>query len=338
MKARSVLGLRPAEAEGEADPSRHCERSEAIHLKGSGGGMDCFVASLLATTTGDTAGDPNEPPLRSDAFTRRGPGHRQGGLLFLPRALLHRASLRADVLAGLARRGSGGEASGRRRGKREAARRQRAAAAPEVARRLGRPAGVAPRPRSDARHRQRHLRPGPLGQVRPRLPRDHDLRLVPVAVCDQARLGARAAGRAHDLARRLSAGDLGRRRHDRPRRRRDPDRRPPEARRRDVAEPPRRRQRLVRFDALFAAQRQAKGRDRHRHAAPARGRSRRPRLEAGRLGRGLLSGGRRRGRGARHRVRRSRARARSGVRRAKRSIRRASRYPRSNAFAPTSAR
>ncbi len=63
MSARTALGLRPAEAEGEADPSRHCERSEAIHLKGSGGGMDCFVASLLATTTGDTAGDPNEPPL-----------------------------------------------------------------------------------------------------------------------------------------------------------------------------------------------------------------------------------------------------------------------------------
>ena len=65
MKARSVLGLRPAEAEGEADPSRHCERSEAIHLKGSGGGMDCFVASLLATTTGDTAGDPPEPPSKA---------------------------------------------------------------------------------------------------------------------------------------------------------------------------------------------------------------------------------------------------------------------------------
>ncbi len=64
MKARSVLGLRPAVAVGaSAGPSRHCERSEAIHLKGSGGGMDCFVASLLATTSGDTAGDPSEPPL-----------------------------------------------------------------------------------------------------------------------------------------------------------------------------------------------------------------------------------------------------------------------------------
>ena len=68
-----------------------------------------------------------------------------------------------------------------------------------------------------------------------------------------------------------------------------------------VAEPPRRRQRLVRLDALFAAQRQAEGRDRHRHAAPARGRSRRPRARPGRLGGRLVSGRRRRGRGARDR-------------------------------------
>ncbi len=68
--ARPPLGLRPAEdpSAGPQDvhldapstaPSRHCERSEAIHLKGSGGGMDCFVASPgapdpgVAMTTGD---------------------------------------------------------------------------------------------------------------------------------------------------------------------------------------------------------------------------------------------------------------------------------------------
>ncbi len=61
--ARPPLGLRPAEAEApSAGPSRHCERSEAIHLKGSGGGMDCFVASpraldpRVAMTTGDGGG------------------------------------------------------------------------------------------------------------------------------------------------------------------------------------------------------------------------------------------------------------------------------------------
>ncbi len=118
---------------------------------------------------------------------------------------------------------------------------------------------------------------------------------------DPARFAARAPGRARDDPRGLSARDLGRRRADRPRRRRHPDRRPAEADRRHVAEPPRRRQRLVRLDALFAAQRQAEGGDRHRHAAPARGRSRRPRARPGRLGRRLVSGRRRRGRGARDR-------------------------------------
>ena len=61
--ARPPLGLRPAEAEvASAGPSRHCERSEAIHLKGSSGGMDCFVASpraldpRVAMTTGDGGG------------------------------------------------------------------------------------------------------------------------------------------------------------------------------------------------------------------------------------------------------------------------------------------
>src|SRR5208337_3877681 len=72
--ARPPLGLRPAEdpSAGPQDvhldapstaPSRHCERSEAIHLKGSGGGMDCFVASLLAMTTGD--GEAGRSPTAS---------------------------------------------------------------------------------------------------------------------------------------------------------------------------------------------------------------------------------------------------------------------------------
>ena len=95
---------------------------------------------------------------------------------FLVRCV-RRASCRAELFAGLARRGSGGEASGRGRGPGEAAHRQRAAAASEVARRFGRPAGVAARPRSDAQRRQRHLRPGPVGKIRPRLPGDHDIAL-----------------------------------------------------------------------------------------------------------------------------------------------------------------
>ena len=127
-----------------------------------------------------------------------------------------------------------------RRGKGEAAHRQRAAAASEIAHRLGRAAGLAPRPRSDARHRQRHLRPGPLGQIRPRLPDDHGVGLVPALFRDPPRFAPRAAGRARDHRGRLSPGDLGRRRAHRPRRRRDHHRRPAEAGRRDVAEPPRR--------------------------------------------------------------------------------------------------
>ena len=35
---------------GGARAYRHCERSEAIHFGGSGGDVDCFVASLLAMT------------------------------------------------------------------------------------------------------------------------------------------------------------------------------------------------------------------------------------------------------------------------------------------------
>ena len=31
-------------------PRRHCERSEAIPMTGESGGMDCFVAALLAMT------------------------------------------------------------------------------------------------------------------------------------------------------------------------------------------------------------------------------------------------------------------------------------------------
>src|SRR5258707_10705733 len=47
-------GSSPREATRVADsrckqPGRHCERSEAIHVS-TCGGMDCFVASLLAMT------------------------------------------------------------------------------------------------------------------------------------------------------------------------------------------------------------------------------------------------------------------------------------------------
>ena len=85
------------------------------------------------------------------------------------------------------------------------------------------------------------------------------------------------------------------------------------------------RQRLVRLDALSAAQRQGEGRDRHRHAAPARGRSRRPRARLGRLGGRLVSGDRRRGRDA---CRRDAARTRAFRRAAGEAlIRRASRFP-----------
>ncbi len=42
--------------------TRHCERSEAIHLSAYGT-MDCFVASLLAMTSYRTTPDEN-PALR----------------------------------------------------------------------------------------------------------------------------------------------------------------------------------------------------------------------------------------------------------------------------------
>ena len=96
--------------------------------------------------------------------------------------------------------------------------------------------------------------------------------------------GRRCASSIDD-ERRVPAGDLGRRGADRARRRRDPDRRSAEARRRDVGKPPHGRQRLVRRHALFAAQRQDEGLDRHRDAAPARGRSRRPCARGRRAGR-----------------------------------------------------
>ena len=72
--------------------------------------------------------------------------------------------------------------------------------------------------------------------------------------------------------------------------------------RRDVREPPRRRQRMVRRNALFAPERQDERGDRHRHAAAARRRSRRPCHEAGRLGRALVPGDRRARRDSSHRV------------------------------------
>ena len=108
--------------------------------------------------------------------------------------------------------------------------------------------------------------------------------LVPGAVSDPPSGRAAAAPRADHDEGRVPDGDLGRRGADRARGRRDPDRRSAEARRRDVGKPPRGRQRLVRRHALFAAQRQDEGLDRHRDAAPARGRSRRPCAQAGGLG------------------------------------------------------
>ena len=44
----STVEAMPRDSEG-SQFFRHCERSEAIHLAASGG-MDCFVASLLAMT------------------------------------------------------------------------------------------------------------------------------------------------------------------------------------------------------------------------------------------------------------------------------------------------
>ena len=211
-------------------------------------------------------------------------------------------------------------------GQREAARRQRAAPAPEIARRLGRPAGLAPRPRpalaivnvtyaqdlSDKFARDcraimtsdwyQALFATRLASPREPLP---ELATTRGGFRMATSVGGVLTGRGADVI--LIDDPL----------------KPADAMSR---EPPRRGQRLVRFDALFAAQRQAEGRDRHRHAAAARGRSRRPRARAGRLG-GRLVPGRspRRTRRMRSR-RRSGGRGRSGARPAKRSIRRASRF------------
>ena len=100
-------------------------------------------------------------------------------------------------------------------------------------------------------------------------------------------------------------------------------------------EPPRRGQRLVRLDALFAAQRQAEGRDRHRHAAPARGRSRRPRAR-GRAAGSVVSFPAIAEEDEAHAVETPLGpRGRSAARPAKRSTRRASRSRRSSRIRAT---
>ena len=237
----------------------------------------------------------NDRP-RSRRLSRPAPGR----FPLVPPALVLRAVRRPALFARLACRGAGGEArrGPARRG--AAARRQRPAAAPEVARDFRRPAGLAPRRRSGARNRQRHLRAGAVRQVRPRLPGADDGALVSRAVSGAARLAPAAVPGARDDPGRISPGDLGRRRADRAGGGRDPDRRSAEARRRHEPAPPRRGQRMVRFDAVLAAEPQSQGIDRHRHAAPARGRPRRPCDEAGRLGGRLVPGDRRRGRTARN--------------------------------------
>ncbi len=193
--ARPLLGLRPAEAEDPADAPSTIPRTGSggrmVPLPRFSGEESCRAdppphgagaEPREARWSAQGATDPGQPPSERVLSPAEVETTVQEGFLFLHGALLHRASLGADVFAGVARRGSGGEASGRRRGRGEAAYRQRAAPALEVARRLGGAAGVAARPRSDARHRQRHLRPGSFRQIRPRLPDDHDHRLVPVAV------------------------------------------------------------------------------------------------------------------------------------------------------------
>ena len=148
--------------------------------------------------------------------------------------------------------------------------------------------------------RQRHLRAGAVRQVRPRLPRADDGALVSRAVSGAARLDPAAVPGARDDPGRIPPGDLGRRRADRAGGGRDPDRRSAQARRRHEPAPPRRGQRMVQFDAVLAAEPQSDRIDRHRHAAPARRRSRRPRHEAARLGARVLSRDRRTGRAVRN--------------------------------------